>query len=248
MTQAPPSQPSGEPMPVGDIPGWRQVFADDFDEAVPRGAFPAAVADRWGAYPTSYRDTSKHGTYDPGIVSFHDGVMDLHVHTSPDGVRHVAAPIPRIPTAEATKWGDFTYGRIGVRFRSDALPGYKTAWLLWPSSGDNLLDGEIDFPEGDLDGVIRAFLHHAGGRSNADQDAFETAASYREWHTAVTEWEPGRVAFILDGETVGVSTERVPSNPMHYVIQTETNLDGYVPDAAVAGHLQLDWVVVYRPA
>jgi hypothetical protein len=32
---------------------------------------------------------------------------------------------------------------------------------------------------------------------------------------------------------------------MHYVLQTETNLDGVVPSASSVGTLQIDWVVIW---
>ena len=37
-------------MPVGDLTGWHQVFADDFTTDVPIGSFPAEVS-KWTAYP-----------------------------------------------------------------------------------------------------------------------------------------------------------------------------------------------------
>src|SRR5690242_12804522 len=42
--------PSGQPMPVGDLPGWHQIFTDNFAANVPLGSFPAAVASKWTAY------------------------------------------------------------------------------------------------------------------------------------------------------------------------------------------------------
>src|SRR3978361_375707 len=33
--------PSGEAMPVGNLPGWKQIFSDDFATDVPLGQFPA---------------------------------------------------------------------------------------------------------------------------------------------------------------------------------------------------------------
>jgi len=60
------TDPSGQPMPVGDLPGWHQTFADDFTTDVPLGGFsgcsqaatlmassctglPASVASKWWA-------------------------------------------------------------------------------------------------------------------------------------------------------------------------------------------------------
>jgi beta-glucanase (GH16 family) len=127
------------------------------------------------------------------------------------------------------------YGRYVIRFRADALRGYKIAWLLWPDSETWPRDGEIS-----------AFLHRQGATANNDQDAFFSGVAVSgDWHTAVIEWTPEAVQFILDQRLLGTSTNRIPNTPMHWVIQTETNLDGFQPDDSVAGHLQVDWVAVY---
>ena len=65
--------------------------------------------------------------------------------------------------------------------------------------------------------------------------------------TAAVEWMPGSIKFYLDGNLIGTSTKYVPSHPMHWVLQTETTLDGYVPADSVAGHVQIDWAVAYAP-
>jgi hypothetical protein len=50
---------------------------------------------------------------------------------------------------------------------------------------------------------------------------------------------------MLDGNLIGTSTKLVPTNAMHWVLQTETNLDGYAPSDAVAGHVYVDWVALW---
>lgn len=236
--------PSGESMPVGDIKGWHMVFSDDFRTDVPLGSFPAAVWSTWGDYPDGWRDTSKHGTYMPSkVVSIHDGVMDLHLHTE-GGVHMVAVPYPRIPGSP--KAGQ-RYGRYAIRFRADPVPCYKTAWLLWPDSEVWPRDGEIDFPEGALNATMDAFMHRKEAVSGSDQASFSTPVTYADWHTAVIEWSPGRVTFILDASVIGSTTHRVPDASMHWVIQTETSLH-CVPADHAEGHVLIDWVVVYSPS
>jgi hypothetical protein len=235
--------PSGESMPVRDVPGWHRVFADDFTRDVRRGTFPRGTKGKWGAYPNGWSDTSGNGTYNcTKVCSVHDGMLDLWLH-SEHGMHYGAVPYPRIPGGN-----NFRYGRYAIRFRSDPVPGYKTAWLLWPKSDHWPRDGEIDFPEGSLDGTFCAFVHHQGGTHGSDQASFCPGARYGAWHTAVIEWTPGRVNFILDGRTAGRARSRVPSTPMHWVLQTETDVDHSPPSTSAAGHVQVDWVVVYRPA
>lgn len=236
--------PSGLAMPVGDIPGWRQVFTDDFGQPVPLGQFPASVSGEWSGYADS-RDTSGNGTYAPGqVVSVHDGIMDLYLHTE-DGVHLVAAPQPIIPRATGPD-GGMTYGRYEIRFSAQPVAGYKTAWLLWPDS-NTWSDGEIDFPEGNLNTAFDAYLHHVGDPQV--QDTYPTPDTYGHWHTAVIEWTARSVTFLLDGHVVGVSTDvtEIPHTAMHWVLQTETQLKGGAPSDSAAGHVRIDWVTVYAP-
>jgi len=163
------------------------------------------------------------------------GILDMYIHTE-DGVHMVAAPIARATERQR-------YGRYSVRFRSDPVPGYKVAWLLWPSS--NVRDeGEIDFPEGNLDGRIAAFSHCVNDQRR-NCFAKTTGERFTDWHTATTEWTPGRVTFFLDGEQIGTTTNRVSSTPMKWVLQTETAFRGPEPSDSASGHVQIDWAVAY---
>ncbi len=234
--------PSGLAMPVGNVPGWRQVFTDNFTEDVPVGHFPDAVASKWTDYADGWKDTTGLGTYMPTkVVSIGGGIMNMHLH-SENGVHMVAAPEPKIPGAPGRN-GGLLYGRYVIRFRADPVKGYKTAWMLWPDS--NLFtQGEIDFPEGDVNYHFNAYMHH---RDNFfSQSAYVTHVTYTSWHTIVTDWSPTDVSFYVDGNLVGSVTNRawIPDVPMHWVLQTESELHGGVPDWA-AGNVQIDWVAIY---
>jgi hypothetical protein len=235
--------PSRQTMPQGDLPGWRQVFTDNFAAPVPLGNFPTAVSSKWTAYDNG-PDTFGNGWYAPQkVISIGNGMMNMHLHTE-NGRHLVSAPLPIIP-GHANAYHGLTYGRYAVRFRADAVAGYKTAWLIWPDS-DNWADGEIDFPEGTLNGRIEAFMHHRGNPQA--QDHFPTNSTYAGWHTAVIEWTPQSVRFILDGVTIGTSTNSalIPNKPMHWVLQTETTPTG--PTDTATGNVQIDWVAIWERA
>jgi hypothetical protein len=233
---------SGQAMPVGDLPGWHQIFAEDFKSSVPLGDFPGSVyGSKFRVYPDGTPDTAGQqgapSRYEPSkVVSVSNGLLNLYLHTE-GGTPMAAAILP-------TLTGNHLYGKYTIRFRSDALAGFKTAWLLWPDNGEWPQGGEIDFPEGGLAGSISAFVHHQGAVSGSDQNAYTTRATYTSWHTASIEWRPGSVTFLLDGKTTGTSTNRVPNTPMHWVIQTESCLDG-CPSASTAGNLQIAWITAY---
>jgi beta-glucanase (GH16 family) len=205
------------------------------------------VAGKWSAYPDGWPDTTHNGTYYPSkVISIQNGVLNLYLHTE-NGIHMVSAPVPKIPGAVGSE-GGLLYGRYVIRFKSDPIPGYKTAWLLWPDSETWPRDGEVDFPEGELDSTISAFMHRQDGTSGSDQDAFGSSITYTSWHTATLEWLPSSLRFFLDGQLIGTSTSRIPNTPMHWVIQTETATDGSVPSDAAAGNVQIDWVTVYVPS
>jgi beta-glucanase (GH16 family) len=180
------------------------------------------------------------------VMSNHGGILDLYLHTV-NGVHRVAAPVPLLPASRGGHARGLRYGRFAVRFRAAQLHCYKTAWLLWPDSGVWPRDGEIDFPEGDLDSTIHGFVHYRNGTSGSDQYAMpDTGVAYKRWHTAVIAWRPRFVRFWLDGRKVGETRRRIPNKPMHWVLQTETGLSGCVPSPFTQGHVLIDWVAIYK--
>jgi hypothetical protein len=240
-----------DPMPTGDLPGWRQIFADDFSVDVPVGGFPGhdTYRDKWDVYSDGAKDTAgqKGGPsryYPSKVVSVRDGILNLDLHTE-NGTPMAAALLPLLPGGPSGKGQQ--YGKYTIRFRADAVAGFKTAWLLWPDSEIWPYDGEIDFPEGSLAGTFSAFMHRHGGWHAGDQDVFHTDTGYTSWHTASIEWKPTEVNFILDDRSIGRSTSRIPWTPMHWVIQTESSLISK-PAPEARGNVQIDWVAIYSYA
>jgi Glycosyl hydrolases family 16 len=240
-------------MPVGDLPGWKQIFTEDFTKGdVPLGAFPGpAYQANWSAgYKDGTPDTAgqtsggKSGYYPSKVLSVTNGTLDWFMH-SENGVFMGAAPTPKIPNASTAppRANSLLYGRVSVRFKADSLAGYKTAWLFWPDSGVWPRDGEIDFPEGDLADTLYGAAHFANPDPSAF-DQFDSTSPFTSWHVATTEWSPGRVEFLLDGQSLGVSTTRIPATPMHYILQTEACLPT-CPLPQTQGHVSLDWIAIW---
>lgn len=203
----------------------------------------------WSSYPYGWKDTTKKGTYDPRIISVHDGMMDIFVRYQ-DGEFKVAAPMPNIGGNADIR--NQLYGRYEFRFYIPTpAPGYKVAWLLWPKSEVWPRDGEIDFPDQDLKtgSPICAYMHRQNGTSGGDQDVYCTnVALVGQWHTGVMEWEPNSFKFFLNGALIGHSTSRVPNTPMRWVLQTETNLSSTLPSTSESAHVYVDYVRVWKYA
>lgn len=243
-----PASTSAGALPLGNLPGWRQVLAEDFATPAAPGTFlTSPYAPRFFPY-AGWRDTSGNGVYDPTrVLSVSDGALDMWVHTAAGSPR-VAAVVPH----RADGWGQ-TYGRFAFRFQTDTLSGYKFVGVLWPDS-DNWGEGEVDFPEvNDLVSTekIYANLYQRGNTSTRipGADSRFTApvpANASGWHTATIEWTPGCVTYWLDGVRLGTHDEGVPSTKLHLVLQVETVVSGRVPDPALAGHIRVDWVTIYE--
>jgi hypothetical protein len=222
-------------MPVGNLPGWKQTFADDFTTNAAPGAFHTTYASKWNTY-NGFRDTSGVGLYDNNAMSAHDGLLDESLYKSSDGLAHVAALGPQI----TQKWAGQVYGRFSVRFKADSLAGFKTAFLLWPDS--NIWnEGEVDFPEGPLNGTMWGY-NHCPGNPMKNCAYTDTGVSHGGgFHTLTIDWKPTSLTFIIDGRVSNTTTTNIPTKPMHWVLQTEAN------GAAItgAGHLLVDWATVY---
>lgn len=86
-------------------------------------------------------------------MSVSGGAADYFLH-SKNGVPQSAAILPRSAAQ--------TYGRYLVRFKVDpGLRGWASAWLVWPDDDVWPAHGEMDWPEGTLDGTIGGFMHYA---------------------------------------------------------------------------------------
>lgn len=271
---APSNSPSGVPMPTEQTItsggfNWQQVFTDDFSTNIALGSFPTAVANKWSAYPDGTRDTFCNGVFYPSKVnSVSNGVLNNYLHdetvtytiwpgqeksacptagTFTKQIRLGSALVPKIGGGS----GDQLYGRYAVRFKTDALPNYYAAWLLWPQSEVWPRDGEIDWPEGALNGTMSGFVHWMNGTSGSDQQGCSSTTKFlddsavNKWNTVVTEWAPGSVKFYANDQLVcTVTGSRVPSTPMHYVLQTETGDTS--TNNWVDGNLQVDWIAIYK--
>jgi hypothetical protein len=55
--------------PAGDLPNLKLIFEDQFLIDCKEGEFLTKYGPKWTAYSVGWRDTSKKGHYNPGIIS-----------------------------------------------------------------------------------------------------------------------------------------------------------------------------------
>ncbi len=239
-TQPAPGSPSGEAMPVGNLPGWTQVQTDDFTA-------PLSSA-KWFTPGYSGEIPSAPGAYWAGSqVKVRDGKLVLE--TAKIGERWTSGGVMNRT--------NLTYGKILIRTRIDKSPGVKYAHLLWPQTPNTwYTGGEIDFAEdggGARTGTTGTVIWFAGGVPQGKQQIQRsTIADFSQWHTLGVEWSPGKLVYTLDGKAFGtVDSVNVPSGPMKMALQTEALITCSQwntcvgPTTPPLTSAEFDWVAIY---
>lgn len=223
-------------MPRGDLPGWRQVLADDFARL---------DTTRWGLY-SGQPGGDPGGWWAPSHVVVRDGRLHLSTYRDPAfDNRWVSGGLS---SARALKQA---YGKYDVRFRVDRGKGVAAVALLWPA--DERWPPEIDFAENSGSTADRstmtATLHHSAD----NQRVFRRAkADFTRWHTMGVEWTPGKLVYTLDGRRwATVRSAKVPRTPMVLDLQAQAGTCGVqhapCPDATTPSRVDFEvaWVVAY---
>jgi hypothetical protein len=230
-------QQDGGAMPAA-ASGWTRTFGEDFTTPAASGAFMKTYGDRFVAYD-GFNDTSGVGMYRQSAMSVADGTLDMHMHTDASGQPTGAAFIPLVDG----RWGGQTSGRYDIRLRADPVKGYGLAGLLW-SDTNTWDDGEIDFPEGALDGNV-TLSNHCPGNPSANCLHRDLGTTFSAWHTYSIEWTPTKLNFLVDGVSVSSTTQNIPRKPLHLVLQAAT-MSPQKPPRDAAGDVQVAWVSISR--
>lgn len=228
---------SGVPMPVGNLPGWRQVFTDDF-------AGTELDESKWFAYEGQPAG-DPGGYFHPSHVSVRDGrlVIGAWPEEEQDGLYVTGGISNRNAFSQ-------TYGRFDIRFRAQQGTGIAYALLLWTSANDPLPEVDIAEDNGKDRRTIYGVLHPAD--PDADAKEFTVEADATQWHTVGLEWTPERLVYTLDGEEwATVDGPEVPEVPMGLALQTQAWYCGHsweaCPDETTPDRvdLEIDWVTIY---
>ncbi|MHB1568711.1 MAG: glycoside hydrolase family 16 protein [Solirubrobacteraceae bacterium] len=227
-----------EPMPVGNIPGWREVFSDSFNGRTLDLA-------KWRVY-YGQPGGDPAGWFAPSHVAVSDGMLVISAYRDPSaGGKWATGGVSSSPGLAQT------YGKYLVRFRFGPGVGIGHALVLEAASG--AWPPEVDFSEDNGSGrdMTLATLHYSVANRRI---AKATPVNLTQWHTLGVEWLPGTLRYTLDGRPWLTSrTSAVPSVPMVLDIQTQAwpcaGTWGRCPNATTPPVVRLDvaWVVAYAP-
>jgi hypothetical protein len=222
------------------------VLAQDFGTDAATGSF-ASKYPGWAGYDGNTSGASGTTWNSGTTMSVAGSVLRMRNWVS-GGKAQAGALTPIVPGTGNWYQQAQTYGKYVVRFKADSVKGFKVAWLLWPTS-NNWNEGELDFPEANLDGTVNWSAHNVRGNP-ADQTwgATGTRMADGAWHTATTTWEPGKVSYELDGTVMKTVTDAtfLPTAPMRWALQNETSTDGTKPASNADGSVYVDWVAQYK--
>jgi beta-glucanase (GH16 family) len=230
--------PSGVGMPTGNIAGWRQTFAEDFNGG--------NLADKWFIY-SGQPGGDPGGWFLPTHVNQSGGklVITGSKESTPNGNIYATGGISNSKTFTQT------YGKFEYRFRMDKGYGINYVMMLWPS--DDSWPPEINVAEDDgkTRNLITATLHYGANNSTITKKS-PGAADFTKWHTVGVEWKPGSLTYQLDGKTWATMTStNVPKTPMSVAIQSQAwpcgNSFSDCPNSTTPAkvNLEIDWIVAY---
>ncbi len=226
-------------MPVGNIPGWRQVFTDDFNGSKIDRSKWYVYSGRPGGDPA--------GRFDPDHVTVSHGMLVISAYR--DRANRGQWATGGVSSGRGLVQ---TYGKYLVRFRLDRGVGVTHVLLLWPAN--NSWPPEIDFSEGNGGGTTGMFATVHYGKQNWQQLSSLPHVNLAQWHTLGVQWTPGKLQYTIDGRIWStVEGSFVPAMPMVLDMETQTwpcNSWAVYPKSSTPSvvRMYVDWVVAYAPA
>ena len=247
-------------------PLWQLKWQTDFPQAAPLGSFsdchnydrtpaaycgglPASVRSQWWAYPTGWPDTATEnhmrlgGYYDPAhTISISGGQMHIRMFRG-TGPIHSAAVVPKA-----------AIGLIVRKVRGDGsafpTPGQAPAIRARTCSGRPATRSSTRSISLRASGTAAsASTCTAFPRATPPRTSARPARTWASWNTTETEWWPGNLAFYVDGtEVYHLTGKWVPDQPMSWIIQNETALNGEIAPENSSAQLNISYVAVYTYA
>lgn len=235
--------PSGVPMPVGNLPGWKQVFKDDFTGT--------KLDSKWKAY-NGVVGGGRGGWWATSHAVVHSHELVLETYSDPASCPNEASCSlfnDEVSGGVKSKFAE-TYGKFLIRVRTTPVADVSFLAILWPVS--DIAPPETDFAVegGPLNlTTIGALLKYGSGPTIVPDNLTANAA---QWHTLGVVWSPGEVQYTIDGHVWATEVNpNISAVPMNIVLQSETDCQAVagqtctVPWAAKEPNVDVAWVVAY---
>jgi hypothetical protein len=245
------AEPSGMAMPVGNLPGWTQVVADDFNGSSLSAYWDPAINSPDPGHGANF------GDWLPSHAVVAGGMLQLKEYRDP--ASHDPNPASQDWTGAGVKMKLLqTYGMYLVRMRCAAGAGVSCVALLYPPHSN---PPEIDFFEDWSRNNARTTMYASAlyGSPQRDISRVLSGVDMTQWHTYGVIWTPASITYTVDGRVwqsipnpdSNPSDPTSLANPMNLHLQTEID-DGGVnatfPNTVTPSEVDMDvdWVAVYQ--
>lgn len=269
-----PYAPPSTGLPVGNLPGWTQIVADDFNYAYPIGSIAsdndgellstcsayAELHDKFTFYPDGWNSTwgGKAGTdtngnavtvqakyYPSKTIYFENSCCKIYQHSETIGGLLTGLGAAVKPKNPS---GTYTFGPyLRYQFRMRAVNvNASPSYFHWVPLG---IDTNNWPSNGELDwpeGDVASPV--AGNYHPADPTNItqhvNSGENPSDWNIFTVEWTPGNMKWWCNGALRLNTTDRVPTGPLAFLFQFETT--NVQPNAATVSTIEVDWVAVWN--
>lgn len=246
-TSAADSTPTAQSL---DIPGYTLTWHDEFDG-------PQLDSSKWFAINSqgNYQQQicclsySYSSLISPNQLQVRDGMLTITTERNSGGGAAYRTGAITTETQSNTPTFTLTYGQIDVRAKLPTGRGVWPAMWLLTSPATAQISYEIDMMEmlGQDSHTLYQVVHHGDEKEYCSS----TGPDYSQgFHVFGLDWEPGKLTWSIDGQTVCTATKYVPSQPMYLIINTALS-DGSWGEAVNSSTplpqtFDIDYVRVYK--
>lgn len=244
---------AADPTPTAqslDIPGYTLTWHDEFDS-------PQLDLSKWYAVNSQGGDAQQScclGYGDSSLISpdqlqIQNGMLTITTERNTHGGAAYRTGAITTETLNDTPTFTFTYGRIDIRAKLPTGRGVWPAMWLLTGPATSPASYEIDMMEmlGQDPHTLYQVVHHGDGREYCSSAGPDYSQGF---HVFGLDWEPGKLTWSIDGQTVCTATKYVPSQPMYLIINTALS-DGSWGEAVNSSTplpqtFDIDYVRVYK--
>jgi beta-glucanase (GH16 family) len=235
------------PNPAAQIPGWKLIWWDEFDDPSLDTTKWTIVSDAPGGYQhCCLRNTSN--AWAPDDVSLVGGSLRLTTERrSFQGHTYTSGAV-------ATKGKfDFLYGRVDIRARLARGNGLWPAFWLLPSdfAGTGYAPFEVDVMEALGQWPRTDFMVDWVGAQRTGYCQYDGPDFTADYHVFSFIWSASSISWLIDGTQRCKFTKGMPTVPMYLTLSTFIGGSWPVPPDAstvLPQYTDVDYVRVYTAA
>lgn len=269
-----PYTPPVTTLPIGDLPGWTQIVADDFNYNYPIGSIQsdnngellvgaaayAELHDKFTFYPDGWnttwggkqgKDTSGNTVtlqtkyYPSKTVYFENSCCKIYQHSEDIGGFMTALGATVKPKLPGGAYKLGPYGRYQFRMRATGVSA-SPSYLGWvPLAIDSAnWPGNGEFDWPEGDIASPVAGNYHPANPTNVTQHVNSGEDPFAWNIYTVEWIPGNLKWYCNSALRLNTSDRVPTGGLAVLFQVGS-MDTQ-PDPAVIGTVEIDWVAIWN--